>query len=168
MKLDLSHRRGSLRLALALAAPLALLLPSVASAQTVVVVEGGGRDEYRGPNWFLLSSGLAVFSGTYIASAVVAGTSSHDGDKVLYAPLVGPWVDMATRCSAPCGDDTGNKVLLGFDGVFQAIGALTIVSSFFVHGNRPLGRRASATTTFHIAPASYGRGAPGLTMVGTF
>jgi hypothetical protein len=178
--MKLSHRHSGARgrrahLAFALAAPFALLLPSVASAQQVVVVQGAtapaqseARVEYAGPNWGLLGSGLAVFSGTYIASIVVAGTSSHGGDKDLYIPFVGPWIDMANRCPTTCVGDTGNKVLLGFDGVFQGIAAIAIVSSFFVPERRSsLSRRASATT-FHFAPASYGRGAPGLTMVGTF
>jgi hypothetical protein len=174
MNLELSHRPSSARgrrahLALAFAVPLALLVPSVASAQTVVVVQQGpeARGDYAGPNWGVLGSGLAVFSGTYFASAVVAGTSAHAGDRDLYIPLVGPWIDMANRCPG-CSGDTGSKVLLAFDGVFQGLGALGIVSSFFVPARRSLGRRADLSPTFHFAPASYGRGAPGLAMVGTF
>jgi hypothetical protein len=174
MKLGLSTRHSGVRLALAVALPLALSLPSVASAQEVVVVQQGGPrsevDRYPGPNWAAFSSGLAVFGGTYIGSIVVAGTSSHAGDKDLYIPLVGPWIDMANRCSGPgsCNGDLGNKVLLGLDGVFQGIGAISIATSFFMRDRREgLGRRASVPT-FQIAPASVGRGAPGLTMVGTF
>jgi hypothetical protein len=159
--------------AVAIAAGL-LALPSVAHAQQTVVVNGGGegRGDYRGPDWLLFSSGLVMFGGTYTASAVVAGTSNHAGDKALYAPLVGPWIDFANRCPgpAPCGSDTGSKVLLGFDGVFQGIGALTLVSSFFLMPSRR-GRvvaRSESPLTFRVLPASLGRGAPGLTAIGTF
>src|SRR6185369_470889 len=147
MKLELSHRNNGARgrrahIALALAAPLALLLPSVASAQQVVVVQGPAAParsehvEYAGPNWGLLGPGLAVFSVTYFSSVLVAATSTHEGDKNLYIPLVGPWLDMATRCPTACDGDTGRKVLLGFDGVFQGIGAIAIVTSFFVPDRR--------------------------------
>lgn len=174
MNIESSNRLHATRracLAVAIAAPLFLSSPKLADAQEVVVVQAGPtRSEggaYRGPNWALLSTGLAVFGGTYVASAIVAGTSSHAGDKSLYAPIVGPWIDLGTRCPSGCADDMGRKVLLGFDGVFQAVGAIAIVSSFLWPDHRAPSRRAHATT-FHIAPTSYGPGAPGLTMVGKF
>jgi len=148
-----------------------LALPAVAHAQQVVVVnQSEGGSVYRGPNWMLLSSGLIIFGGTYTASVVVAGTSSHAGDQALYAPLVGPWLDIANRCPGACDNETGRKVLLGFDGVFQGIGLLTIVSSFLVPPRRARGlaARTEGAPSFRVLPASYGRGTPGLTAIGTF
>jgi hypothetical protein len=157
-------------LAVVIAAASTLASPAVARAQEVVVVNQGGESETRyRPNWMLLSSGLIVFGGTYTASIIVAGTSDHPGDKRLYAPLVGPWLDIAERCPIVCNNETNRKVLLGFDGAFQGIGTLAIVGSFLFPSRR--GRRFAEDTTaptFRILPASLGRGAPGLTAVGTF
>jgi hypothetical protein len=176
MKLDLSRRPARASglpagLAAVVAAASFLAFPAAAEAQQTVVVvnQGESRGDHRGPNWMLLSSGLIVLGGTYTASLIVAGTSGHEGDKFLYAPLVGPWVDIATRCSVACTNDTGRKVLLGFDGAFQAIGAVAILGSFLFPG-RPGGvvaRRAAARELL-VLPASYGHGSPGMAVVGTF
>src|ERR1700677_4928639 len=94
MKLDISPGLvGGWRALVAVAAAAGTLaIPSLAQAQEVVVVnQSEGPREYRGPNWGLLGSGLIIFGSTYTASFVVAGTSSHPGDTMLYAPLVGPW-----------------------------------------------------------------------------
>ena len=152
--------------AVAVAAALGTLAPPAHAQEVVVVNQGDSRGEYRGPNWMLLSTGLVIFSGTYTASFAVAASSNHAGDSALYAPLVGPWFDIANRCPAGCNDDVGRKVLLGFDGVFQAVGLLSIASSFFLPSRRSRG--LADAPTFRVLPASLGRGAPGLTAVGTF
>jgi hypothetical protein len=179
MKLALSPRPSSgarrgwhVSAGLAAAATAGLLaFTPVANAQQVVVVNQGGDSGggYRGPDWAVLGSGLLVFGGTYTASLVVAATSTHAGDKGLYAPIVGPWLDIANRCPVTCSGEVGNKVLLGFDGVFQAIGVLSIASSFFWAPSRR-GRMAQRedAPSFHLLPASLGRGAPGMMAVGTF
>jgi hypothetical protein len=171
VNIDLSprpRRASRLPAGLVVAAALAglLVLPSVAHAQQVVVVD---EVAYGGPRWGLIGSGLFVFAGTYTASFVVAATSSHAGDKALYAPLAGPWLDIATRCSDACNGEMGTKVLLGFDGVFQAIGALSVVSGFLMPRRRAQSVMAGGASgwSFHVMPASYGR-APGLAAVGTF
>lgn len=160
--------RGSRQL-LALLAVAALSVSSAASAQQTVVVQataparsdsGGG---YAGPNWWLMSSGLTVFGLSYMASVIVAGTSSRDSDKSLYVPLAGPWMAMANCCEG----DRGRSTLLAFDGIFQGVGAIAIVSSFFMPTGRPTTQAAKALT-IRVAPTSYGVGAPGLTVVGAF
>jgi hypothetical protein len=176
MKLDLSRRRSGFHVSAGLAAAAAAalsvsVLTPVANAQEVVVVNQGGDSGgvYRGPDWAVLGSGLLVFGGTYTASLVVAATSAHPGDRGLYAPIVGPWLDMANRCPVTCNGELGNKVLLGFDGVFQAIGLISIASSFFWTPSRRarMAQRDDAPT-FHLVPASLGRSAPGMMAVGTF
>jgi hypothetical protein len=155
--------------ALATAAGLLVISPPARAQQVIVVDQDGERGAYRGPNWVILSSGLVIFGGTYTASLVVAGTSSHAGDQYLYAPFAGPWIDLGYRCPGRCDDDVGNKVLLGFDGVFQGIGALTVLSSFFLPSRRGRGLASERSApTFRVLPASVGRGAPGLTAMGTF
>jgi hypothetical protein len=168
MKLDPSPRSHLTRLGLALAVAVSFSLPSVAHAEEVVVVQ---EDGYRGPEWRTLSSGLFVFAGTYTASLVVAATSSHPGDQYLWAPIVGPWLDIAHRCSGagPCDNDTGRKVLLGFDGVFQGLGLLSVASSFLMSSRRSRGvAERESVPQVHVLPVSYARGAPGLAVVGTF
>jgi hypothetical protein len=87
------------------------------------------------PNTVLLTTGLLLFGIPYVSSVVVAASSDHDGDHHLYIPLAGPWIDMANRGGCPvssngCDNETTYKVLLGVDGVFQAVGALEIVGAF--------------------------------------
>jgi len=63
----------------------------------------------------------------------VAIESDRSADKHLYAPIVGPWLDLAHRdddCEGSCDKETVNKVLLVTDGVFQGLGALQILGSF--------------------------------------
>jgi hypothetical protein len=180
MKLDHSPRSSARRLgslgraALAGAVCAAGLVaaPTRAHAQEVVVVEPRGevRSTYYGPNWGLLTSGLILFGGTYTASFVVAATSGHAGDQALYAPVVGPWLDIANRCPNGCNDDAGRKVLLGFDGVVQGIGVLAVITSFFVPNGHERGvARIGRTATLRILPGSFGgAGSPGLRAVGTF
>ena len=160
-------RRSALALGLAFSA--VAVVPSLALAQQTVVVQSGGegRSDYRGPNWELLGSGLAVFGGTYVASVVVAGTSSRYGDKDLYAPLVGPWMDLGRHCYTGCDGEPGRSVLLALDGVFQGVGVLAVISSLLVPRRSAVSARTT-TTALHLVPASLGRGAPGLMLAGAF
>jgi hypothetical protein len=176
MKLDLSPRPAIGRRLFAAAATAAALLvfPPAAHAQQTVVVndnEGGARGGYEGPSWMVLSSGLLVFGGAYTASLVVAGTSNHAGDKLLYAPLIGPWLDMANRCpsNGNCSTSQTAAVLgLAVDGVFQGLGALTIATAFLLPRHRRYLAQGDGKLTVSVVPASYGRGTPGLAAVGTF
>ena len=97
--------------------------------------------EGAGPNRYLLTSGLIVFGVPYLTSVAVAASSPHDGDDRLYVPLLGPWLDLGSRPGCPvseknCDPETGNKVLLGADGVLQALGALQIVGAFLMPETR--------------------------------
>jgi hypothetical protein len=84
----------------------------------------------------LMITGALVLVGSYIPSAIVAFTSDRPSDqKNLYYPIVGPWMDLADRdCSnrpCPSGDALGKVLLIGA-GVGQGLGALGIVTSFFL------------------------------------
>jgi hypothetical protein len=178
MKLYLSPRPAigrhvSVALAAVAAAAALIMSPSVAHAQQTTVINNEGEASgYAGPNWMVLSSGLLIFGGTYTASLVVAGTSDHAGDKLLYAPIIGPWLDMTNRCpsNGNCSSSQTAAVAgLAVDGVFQGLGALTIATAFLLPGRHRRGMAQSASgMTFSVLPASYGRGIPGLTAVGTF
>jgi hypothetical protein len=136
--------------------------PSQAHAEEVV---------YAGPNRPLLWSGVVTAGIPYIASVAVAAESSRTGDQSLYIPFVGPWVDLAQRGGCPvslptCNAETFNKVLLVGDGILQGIGAITILSSFFVP-ERVFFRRRYANVNFEVAPLTL-RSGSGLAVLGTF
>lgn len=126
------------------------------------------------PNPYLLRSGLFTLSAAYVPALVVAIESSRSADNRLYAPVVGPWLDLADRgkCGNECGSgETVNKVLLVTDGVFQGLGVLQIVSSFLIptqHTTIALHNTDGSTAVaFQLTPASFGS-ANGMMAVGEF
>jgi hypothetical protein len=79
---------------------------------------------------------------------VVAGFSDESSDKRLYIPVAGPWLDLAERDCPDCRHETANKALLVVDGIFQGLGALDIVGSFFVVEDRvTVARKAPPSPT---------------------
>lgn len=90
------------------------------------------RVESTGPNRKLLSSGAWTLGLSYAPALFVAIKSERRGDDYLYYPVVGPWLDLAHRKCATCGDDSLNQALLVTDGVFQGIGALSILGAFLL------------------------------------
>ena len=115
-------------LAVATNASLAEAEPS----QRVAATTRTDRIETTGPNRKLLSSGAWTLGLSYTPALVVAIKSERRGDDYLYYPVVGPWLDLAHRKCATCGDDSLNQALLVTDGVFQGIGALSIVGAFLL------------------------------------
>src|SRR5262245_24136125 len=78
-----------------------------------VVVTPPPRDiittKERTPNAGLITSGVMMFGIPYASSVIVAASSERAGDKNLYLPLVGPWMDLANRghCFGPrCDSET--------------------------------------------------------------
>jgi hypothetical protein len=128
-----------------------------------------------GPNAYLFRSGLFTLGVAYIPALVVALESDRSADNRLYAPIVGPWLDLGSRgdeCSGgECGNETVNKVLLVTDGVFQGLGALQILSSFIFPSRSAvtLSRDDGSTlASFSVTPASFGHGANGVMAIGQF
>jgi hypothetical protein len=101
-------------------------------SQRVAASTRTDRTETTGPNRKLLSSGAWTLGLSYTPALVVAIKSERRGDDYLYYPVVGPWLDLAHRKCATCGDDGLNQALLVTDGVFQGIGALSIVGAFLL------------------------------------
>src|SRR5262245_54025367 len=121
----------------AIAACFALSLGSApASAQETMPPSGERPVEHRPmkPNPELLGVGVGVFAAAYIPGVLVAMQSDRDGDGWLYAPVIGPWVDLFDRegCGQGCGYETINKLLLIGSGVAQAVGVGAVVASFLV------------------------------------
>lgn len=137
------------------------------------------RTEYAGPNKAMIGTGFALLGGTYLASAIVAGTSQHPGDEHLYIPVAGPWIDLANRgdCGAgfarSCDNENTNNALLIGGGILQGVGVLTMIGGFLSPETREV--RTVTTTakaqvykpTLTLTPVQY-RGGGGIGAFGTF
>jgi hypothetical protein len=168
--------------AVAAAAGLACISTSVASAQQTTIVTPPAAtpvarekpETYTGPNRALISTGLVTFGLSYVPAVIVAGTSPQAADNHLYIPVAGPWMDLADRpacgteeSTIPCDAETTNKVLLGVDGVFQGIGALTTLVGL-MSPEREEEPVTSGKPTLHVAPARLGKGGYGIAAFGNF
>lgn len=127
------------------------------------------------PGRMLVATGALTLFASYLPALVVAATSDHRGDKALYVPLVGPWVDLAQRgCMAGerlhCGStpmETAGLVIMGLShlaGVVQIVAGLSMPDRPMV----VMPATAKAKTTFGIAPAALGRGGYGFAAAGQF
>ena len=130
-----------------------------------------------GPNIGLITTGILTFGLSYGPSAVVASTSDRDEDKHLWIPVAGPWIDLAKRdgCDAQCDSgsrETGYKILLVADGIFQAVGAVEIVGGllFWPRRERVVQRPVTVVSkpTIRFSPTRVGRTGYGLGAAGTF
>lgn len=154
------HR--SILFGLALGLGLATLAPA---AHAEEYVEGAYR-----PNRPLIASGFITFGIPYTVSVFVGATSNRDADRALFIPLAGPWIDLATRgdCGqllGGCGNETAAKAGLIVDGIFQGIGAITMVSGFLWRSERVVVVRHAGVDW--VAPWLNGQGA-GVSAVGHF
>ena len=161
---------------------LALMGPSrTASADDAPVARpytATEQSETMGPNRALLHTGIWTFVLSYVPAVVVAVESSRNGDKNLYVPIAGPWMDLAARSdcapNASCNNETVNKVLIVVDGVFQGIAALNFVGAFLFYDRRTVtvssveSREIPPSLSLRVSPAQVGRGAYGLMALGTF
>ncbi len=130
------------------------------------------------PNRPLLHSGIWVLGLSYVPAVIVAAESHREGDKRLYIPVAGPWMDLASRSNCPtnvtCSNETTNKVFIVIDGVFQGLGAFNIVGAFVFPETRTVtvgSSKRSATSvsslSVHLRPIKIG-GNYGLAAAGTF
>lgn len=156
------HQLAASALALALVG-----MSATASAQQTVVVDDDDEGA-RGPNAFLFHSGLVTTGLSYTPALIVAVNSDRSEDKYLYAPFVGPWLDLGARDD----DSKVNRTLLVVDGVFQTIGAIQLIASFMFidSGTNDV---ASAdddaiVTEAAVAPARLADDGYGLVAVGRF
>jgi hypothetical protein len=111
------------------------------------------REEGYVPNPYLLTTGFVLWGAPYLTGVIVAAESSNSADQHLYVPIVGPWLDLGGRQPCPvgsnaCNSETTNKVLLGVDGVFQAIGTLEVIWGFL----RPMHREITTVAATRYTP----------------
>jgi hypothetical protein len=118
----------------------------------------------------VLLTSTAVLLAGYVPAAVAGGLSDRDEDKNLYIPVAGPWLDLGQRsCSPqqPCGNEDQNKALIIGSGIVQGIGALGVISSFFipeVRQTKVVAQKASVT----VVPARFGTAGYGMSALGKF
>jgi hypothetical protein len=111
------------------------------------------REDAYVPNPYLLTTGFILWGVPYGSSVIVAAQSSNQADQHLYVPIAGPWIDLANRGGCPvgansCNTETTNKVLLGVDGAFQAIGTLEVLWGFL----RPEHREVTTVSATRFTP----------------
>jgi hypothetical protein len=157
---------------------LACAASSFAQETTVVatptVAPAAEARTYSGPNRALLGTGLVTFGLSYIPAVVVAAVSTQSADHHLYVPVVGPWLDLGNRpdCSlanTACDNETGNKVLLVIDGVFQGVGVVSVVAGLLTPEHETMVRAArTGKPTVRLTPARMGSGGYGLAAIGKF
>jgi hypothetical protein len=132
------------------------------------------RVEGAAPNRYLLTTGIVLLGVPYLTSVIVAASSNHQGDSHLFVPLAGPWMDFADRGPCPaganCDTEATNKVLLGADGVLQALGALEIIGAFVMPERRMTATMHSTALNADVTftPAKVGGTGYGLAALATF
>jgi hypothetical protein len=120
------------------------------------------------PNKALLITGGSVLVSTYVTTAAFAAANGPVGDKDLYIPIVGPWINLADRsCTGDCPHETRDKVLIVGSGVLQSVGAALAVTSFFVPEKVPAARISAGPVKMQITPSAGPYGG-GVGAIGTF
>jgi len=120
------------------------------------------------PNKPLLITGGLLLVGTYATTAAFVGANGPIGDKDLYIPVVGPWINLADRqCFGDCPNETRDTVLIAGSGVLQGVGALLALGSFFIPESVPAARITAGPVKMNITPSA-GMGSGGVGAVGTF
>lgn len=141
--------------------PVVVVNPDRAPARTMVIDRDPETEVVSSWNAPMFATGAIVFAGSYGASAIVASQSDHPGADRLYVPVVGPWLALNDWGDCPieqprCDENTTDKVLLVADGVFQAAGVITMVSSLLSPTTRTVQTRRVADTKTRIAPTGRG------------
>ena len=126
----------------------------------------------------LLGTGLFLLAVSYLPAVSVAASSNVVADQHLYAPIAGPWIDLAQRpvCSPPanCEAEQTNRALLETSGILQGVGAfLTIVgllTSDDVDAPHPAPKELNEAkaTPVHVTPAQFGSAGYGIAAFGKF
>lgn len=161
--------------ALTLAGALVSLSATARGDTTIVQAPAESSPGYRGPpNVPLLTTGIVTFGLSYVPAIVVAGESTQSADHNLYVPIAGPWMDIASRprCGVvggpDCTTETTDQVLIGVDGVFQAVGAVETVFGLLTP-EHPVVTTVSKhqEPTLKVSPTRVGSGY-GLGAIGTW
>ncbi len=147
-------------------------------------VPGGGHVETTRSTFALLAGGF-MWLIAYAPAFYVGVTSGHKGDRALVAPLLGPWLDLATRgkCEPPaglpadlpvdpCSEETANRVALVASGAAQALGGILVAIGLPSHTElvddpAPHHTATQAKVRWQLVPRAT-RSSGGLFVLGTF
>jgi hypothetical protein len=118
------------------------------------------------PNFAIIGTGVLTLAVSYVPAVIVSATSNQSADSSLAVPLLGPWIDVAGRpqCGPGgirCRVETGNRVLLVTDGLFQTWGVVAAVIGIFAKDY------SRSSSPVQVAPAQVG-GGYGVTAFGRF
>ncbi len=119
----------------------------------------------RTPNRFFLYTGGAALVGTYTTTAVIAANNGSIKDHDLYLPIVGPWINLASRDSATTS--TGDTILILGSGILQGVGAGMVVASLFIPEKYATATIAAGPVKVNVSPTA-GAGSGGVGAFGTF
>lgn len=119
----------------------------------------------RTPNRFFLYVGGAALAGTYATTAAIAANNGSIGDHDLYLPVVGPWINLASRNSA--NTSTGDTVLIVGSGVLQGVGAGMVIASLIIPEKYATATIAAGPVKMNVTPTA-GAGSGGVGAFGTF
>jgi hypothetical protein len=136
----------------------------------------------------LVVSGPIIFGIPYLLSISVAASSKYEPDRWLYAPVVGPFVNLATRSddcnpnistsgstsTVVCSGESGARFFLMMDGVMQTAGAtmlilgLALQQQLLVRDDAPYTGKKGSQFAWTVGPYAMGRSAYGLGVAGMF
>jgi hypothetical protein len=128
----------------------------------------------------LLGTGLFLLAVSYLPAVSVAASSTVTADQHLYAPLAGPWIDLAQRpiCSPPanCEAEQTNRALLETSGILQGVGAFLTLVGLLTTDDEDLSppppkhvtNDAKASNPVHVTPAQFGSAGYGVAAFGKF
>jgi hypothetical protein len=98
-------------------------------------IPGGGRVESTRSTG-ALAAGIVVLTLAYAPTVYVGAASGQPSDRVLFAPVVGPWLDLSRRAACvepqssiplpvdPCIVETATRAALVTSGALQGLGAV--------------------------------------------
>ena len=139
----------------------------------------------------LVIAGPIVFGVPYVLSMSVAASSRYSADRWLYAPVVGPFIDLAQRgddCTRntvvtgpgmtstyeTCTEDSSTRFFLMFDGLMQTAGAtmfilgLALPQHILVRDDAPFTGSSGSKFSWAVAPQRVGPTGYGVGLNGTF
>jgi hypothetical protein len=143
------------------------------------------------PRRALVVTGPILLGVPYVLSMSVAASSRYDPDVYLYAPIIGPFIDLAKRktdcprttvptatgtttyenCST---DDSTTRFFLMFDGLMQTAGATMLIlgvalpQHVLVRDDAPYVGSSHSKFAWAVAPQTMGRSGYGLGLAGIF
>jgi hypothetical protein len=114
------------------------------------------------PNRPLMITSAAMFLGAYVPTIITAAANQSQTSNNLYIPIAGPWMEIAREPTSGA-----NKALLSLSGIFQGLGTIGMISSFFVPETKTHKWYLMGNGRFQLSPTA-ARGSYGLSANGRF